>query len=229
MIVQQPYRLRQIIPETNNTFVWQLVPITGEIFNYEPGQFALIQHRTKKPYSIASSPANRDYLEFGIKLQGGFTRELNKLTVGAEIGIEGPYGVFIYQPEVHRQSVMFAGGIGITPMISMIRAATDTALDNKITLYYCNQTEDDIAYKKTLDELAVKNPNLRLIYSVDKSLRPGWTGEVGFVTADKIGQHLPDLTDRYFFMCGPLPFMKAVEGILLEKGVPGEMIKKEVF
>lgn len=228
-MVKQPYRLRTIIPETHNTFVWQLVPIAGEIFNYEPGQFAMIHHTTKKPYSIASSPANRDYLEFGIKLQGGFTRELNKLTAGAEIGIEGPYGVFVYQPQVHRQSVMFAGGIGITPIVSMIRTATDTAPDNQITLYYCNQTEDDIAYKKTLDELAAKNPNLNLIYSVDKSLRPGWTGEVGFVTANKVHAHLPDLTDRYFFMCGPLAFMKAVEGILLAAGVAGKMIKKEVF
>lgn len=234
------YRIVNVSHETHNTFSWQLTPWSGEIFDFTPGQFVMLHllnpdgtSQAKKPYSIASSPLNKKYLELAIKVQGNFSGQLATLRTEDLVGVEGPFGAFTYQPQKHKQVVMLAGGIGITPFISMIRYLSDAALeDNKIWLYYCNQTEAEIAYRRELEELGRQNPNLTVTFSVDRCLIegcPGWYGEVGFIDSSKIEEHIGDYKDKYFFLCGPPAFIQIAEGIIKNHNVPSEMIKKEGF
>jgi len=232
----QKYQIQAKIKETKDVFIWRLSPQENQIFAYKPGQFAMIHLLKKdgtsyqsKPYSIASSPGNKEYLEFGIKVQGGFTKTMAKLNPGNTLGITGPYGTFTYDPNIHQDVVMFAGGIGITPLISMIRFGTIAKPNNKIFLYYCNQTERDIAYKNILDKLAQKNPNLKIIYSVDKCLSDNWAGEIKLINKEKIKKQVANFQDKHFFLCGPQAFMGAVESALIANQAPNGNIKKEVF
>lgn len=225
----QQYKITAKIKDARDVFIWQVAPMQGNIFDFQPGQFAMIHlfddtgvTSLKKPYSIASSPLNKKYLEFGIKIQGEFTQKMNKaLKINDAIGIEGPYGIFTFNPKIHQNIVMFAGGIGITPFISMFRFAAESAVPVKILLYYCNQTENDIAYKNSLDKLALQNPNFQIIYSVD--------AKIGLISEDTVKKCITDYQDKYVFLCGPIPFMKAVESILQSCKVPNDRIKKEVF
>jgi 3-phenylpropionate/trans-cinnamate dioxygenase ferredoxin reductase subunit len=166
----------------------QLVPQNGDVFDYKPGQFSMIHlfgddgvtTWQKKAYSMASDPSNREYLEFGIKIHGDFTRKLATLKEKDVVGIEGPYGIFTYSAQTHTDVVMFAGGIGITPFISMIRCAIEQKLGNKIFLYYFNQTENDISFKEILDDEALKNANLTVVYSVDNAVTEGYCASAKF-------------------------------------------------
>lgn len=231
------YSIRRIIQETNTTFLWQVVPQQGAIFEYKPGQFSMIHlfeddgvtTWQKKAYSMSSDPPNRAYLEFGIKIHGDFTQKMAAMKEGEVLGVEGPYGVFTFDPQIHTDVVMFAGGIGITPFIGMIRFATEQKLKNRILLYYFNQTEQDISFKGVLDDLFSKNPQLTVVYSVDNPLTREWRGEAGLVNEEKVVNRVQDFSNKYFFMCGPMPFMKAVELILQAHGVSRALIKKEVF
>lgn len=230
------YRIQKITRETQNTIIWEVVPEEGNVPNYEPGQFAMIHlfnHDDtvwkKKAYSMSSSPREKRFLEFGIKIHGEFTQKMATLGVGESIGVQAPFGNFIYKPAVHADLVIFAGGIGITPFISMMRFAGEAAPENQITMFYCNQTENDIAYKKSLDDLSQKNPNFQIIYSVDSSLTETPTYEIGFISEERIKKYAPDLSDKYFFMCGPIPFMKSVRDILHKNSVGDERVKQEVF
>jgi ferredoxin-NADP reductase len=231
----QKYQIQAKTRETRDVFIWRLAP-REKIFAFQPGQFAMIHLLGKdgiqvgsKPYSIASSPLNKEHLEFGIKVQGEFTKAMAKLNPGGTLGISGPYGTFTYDPDVHQDAVMFAGGIGITPLASMIRFASFVAPANRIFLYYCNQTEQDIAYKNILDELAEKNSNFKIIYSVDKCLTNQWIGETGLINEEKIKKQIADFQGKHFFLCGPPAFMDVVESALTANQVPNGNIKKEVF
>lgn len=231
------YKITAKIKDARDVFIWQAAPMQGKIFDFQPGQFAMIYLYDsdgalylKKPYSIASSPLNKKYLEFGIKIQGEFTQKMNRdLEINDAIGIEGPYGIFTFDPKIHQNIVIFAGGIGITPFVSMIRFAAESAVFGKILLYYCNHTENDIAYKNTLDKLALQNPNFLIIYSVDACANDQWTGEIGLICEDTVKKYITDYQNKYVFLCGPIPFMKTVESILQSCKVPNDRIKKEVF
>lgn len=233
----QQYKITAKIKDARNVVIWRTAPVQGSIFDFQPGQFAMIHlfdnngaTWLKKPYSIASSPLNKEYLEFGIKIQGEFTRKMHKtLKINDVIGVDGPYGIFTFNPKIHQNTIMFAGGIGITPFISMIRFATESDASAKILLYYCNQTEKDIAYKSALDKLIAQNPNFQIIYSVDTCANNQWIGEIGLICKEKIKKYIANYQDKYVFLCGPGPFMNAVESILQSCKVPNDRIKKEVF
>ena len=231
------YILNRIIQDTSATFCLQLVPQRGDVFEYKPGQFSMVHlfkddgvtTWQKKAYSMSSEPLNREYLEFGIKIHGDFTQKMATLKEKDVVGVEGPYGIFTYDADRHTDVVMFAGGIGITPFISMIRFATEQKLQNKILLYYFNQTEGDISFKAILDDAVLKNSNLTVVYSVDNALNRTWSGEVGLITEDRVLSRVRNFSNRYFFMCGPMPFMKAAALILQANDVSQSYIKKEVF
>lgn len=230
------YRIQKITRETHNTITWEIVPEEGTVPDYEPGQFAMIHLFNpdgtvwkKKAYSMSSSPREKRFLEFGIKIHGEFTQKMATLEAGETVGVQAPFGNFIYKPAIHTDLVIFAGGIGITPFMAMTRFAGEEAPENRITMFYCNQTERDIAYKKSLDDLSQKNPNIRIVYSVDRLSAETTAYEIGFINEERIKKYAPNFSGTYFFMCGPIPFMKSVREILHKNRVGDERIKQEVF
>ncbi|MBI4360056.1 MAG: hypothetical protein HY564_03105, partial [Candidatus Jacksonbacteria bacterium] len=193
-----PYKIQKITRETHNVILWEVVPEQGETPYYKPGQFAMIHLMNpdgsvwkKKPYSMSSSPTEKKFLEFGIKIHGDFTQKMETLEVGERILIQAPFGFFVYEPDIHKDVVFFAGGIGATPFLAMIRFFSQSAPQNKITMFYCNQTELDVSYKTVIDGLAAQNKNFSVIYSLDKRVTDGWTGEVGFISEELIKKHVP--------------------------------------
>src|SRR3989338_2891729 len=121
MLIQiKEWYIQKKIQDTSDVYIWQVIPKNGDIFDYKPGQFAMIHILNsdgtvfqKKPYSMSSSPLQKNSLEFGFKIHGNFTQKLASLTEGDKIGLSGPYGVFTYDKDIHKHLVIFSGGIGI--------------------------------------------------------------------------------------------------------------------
>ncbi len=123
---------------------------------------------------------------------------------------------------------MLSGGIGITPLISMIKYATDLKIQKNIILIYGNNTAQDIAFKDELENLQKQNQNLKTIHVINQP-PPRWKGYTGFINASIIKKEIADYQNRIFYTCGPPGMINSMKKILQELKVPENQIKVENF
>jgi ferredoxin-NADP reductase len=115
--------------------------------------------------------------------------------------------------------VLIAGGVGITPMMSMIRTLADRADKRPVILLYGNKDWDAVTFREELDALK-QRLDLTIVHVLEKP-PAGWTGEKGFINADMLARHLrPPFADHEYYICGPDVMMDAIETTLSELGVP---------
>ncbi|MFW6009724.1 MAG: ferric reductase-like transmembrane domain-containing protein [Actinomycetota bacterium] len=180
------------------------------------------------PFSFSSSAEQTDLLEFTIKELGDDTRRLHELQPGTQAYVDGPYGAFTYAKSQAAGFVFIAGGVGISPVLSMLRTLADVDDRRPLHLIYANASTDDVIIHDELDELSH-----RLDLEVVRVLEDppeGWTGEVGIVDSDLLDRALPERPARYaYFVCGPPRMMDAVEPLLLARAIPEERINTERF
>ena len=199
-----------------------LVPESGEPIQYTPGQFMVLTapSGTKRAYSIVSSPS-MDFLEFAIKNVGGeFTSQLQSMGEGTRIQVDGPLGPFIYN--THGEYVLIAGGVGITPMISILRERDGKPECGKATLFYSSRTLDSAIYYDELGELASRNQTLECIFTLTREKPEGWEYETGHIDAEMLNRHLTDLEKKHYFVCGPSRMVDSFRTLLKGLGIPEE-------
>ncbi len=180
-----------------------------------------------KPLSFSSSPTE-DFLEVTKRLTGhDFSNTLNELKVGDKAIIRGPYGKLILE-ENHEKICMLSGGIGITPLRSMIRYSMDKELKTSIILLYSNRFDDGIAFKDDFDEIQKRNLNFKMIITITRPSH-AWKGLTGRIDQKMIEKTVPDYLDCVFYTCGPSPMVDAMAAILSRMGIPETQIKQEYF
>lgn len=203
-----------------------------EDFNYLPGQYMFLtlngsSGQVTKHLSISSSPTE-EYLEVTKRLTGhDFANALKASRVGDQVMIRGPYGSFTFRGE-HDKVCMLAGGIGITPLRSMIRYSTDKELRSSIVLLYSNHREEDIVFKDELDSMSKRNPNLKVVNTITHPGRD-WRGLTGRIDREMLAQVVPDYRERVFFTSGPRKMVDAMVALLDDLGLPEGQIRKEYF
>jgi ferredoxin-NADP reductase len=101
-------------------------------------------------------------------------------------------------------------------------------LSSKITLFYGCRTENDIAFKEELVELAQENKNMKVIFIVNQPTEK-WKGATGNINAEIIKQLLPDYQENIFYTCGPPPMVEAMENLVVSLGLSKEKLKRELF
>jgi predicted ferric reductase len=224
-ILRRPYRVSEVRQERGDTWTLVMEPEGHSGFRFRPGQFGWLTvwgspfKLTAHPFSFSSSaaaPGGR--VEMSIRKLGDFTGEIDKVPVGRRVYLDGPYGAFtIGNPaDMH---VLIAGGVGITPMMSMIRTLADKGDKRPIVLLYGSKDWDSITFREELESLQ-QRLDLRVVH-VLANAPPGWTGEKGFIGADVLMRHLPQpFADHEYFICGPNVMMDAIEQTLGELGVP---------
>ncbi len=200
-------------------------------FSYAPGQFAFVRFKSEKVpaeehhFTLSSTPSD-PYLSFTIKKSGDFTAILDGLKVGDRARIEGPYGVFS-NSGMKGPFVMIAGGIGITPIMSMLRTMQEVSNTDQATLLYVCSTVGDIVFKKELDTMAAKNKWFKVAYVLSGEKRTGfYEGRFSGVILEKEVDRAAGIT---FFVCGPSAMMDAAVAILKKSGVPSNKIFTEHF
>ncbi len=201
-------------------------------FNYLAGQYMFItlssgSNQMNKHFTISSSPTE-SFLEITKRLTGHeFANALANLKVGDHVSLNGPYGDFTFQGEHHKIG-MLSGGIGITPLRSMIKYSTDKHLETSIILLYSSSHEDDIAFRDELEEAGKQNHNIKLINTITRP-GPGWKGLTGRIDAEMVKKFMPDYMERTFYTSGPQKMVDAMVSILRDLKLPEEQIKQEYF
>jgi ferredoxin-NADP reductase len=201
-------------------------------FNYLAGQYIYITigeepNLMTKHFTLSSSPSE-DFLEITKKLTGHpFANALASLKSGDKVSMIGAEGNFTFQGEYDKVG-MLSGGIGITPLRSMIKYSIDKKLNTSIILLYSNRHENDIPFRDELENAQTKNPNIKVIETIT---RPGtdWKGISGRVNAEMIQKFVPDYLERTFYTCGPPKMVDAMVSLLKELRLPEEQIKQEYF
>jgi predicted ferric reductase len=164
-----------------------------------------------------------------IKAAGDFTRTIPDVAVGTRVYVDGPHGVFSMDGRQAPGYVFIAGGVGVTPLYSMLLTMRERQDVRPVTLFYGSATSEEIIFRDELAELADAMPNLEVVHVITRPAA-GWTGESGQITADLLRRHLPPQFLRYqYFVCGSTPMMDAMEDVLVEIGVPFGQVSTERF
>ena len=231
------YRVEGIARETHNVWTLTLAPPEGMArFEFFPGQFQFLtfslgNRSEEHPFTISSSPTQHGFITSSIKESGDFTKSIKEIRVNDRVAIQGPFGRFSYvlHPEEH-DLVFIAGGIGITPFMSMLRQLRDTKADKDVLLLYASISEQDIVFREELDSIAAgKYPRLNVVHILSKPTAE-WRGERGHIDRGVIQKYCQrDLRTRSFYICGPPAMMTALIATVIELGVPSSHVRSERF
>ena len=123
--------------------------------------------------------------------------------------------------------VFIAGGIGITPFMSMLRFISDKRTERRVTLLWGNKSEKDVVFRKELDRFESSMPSLKIVHVM--SNQNDWPGEKGYIGKEIIRRYVQNITGSRFFLCGPPVMMKKIEGALRSIGVHRTRIHYERF
>jgi len=217
----------ELLREDVKRFVFSL----SEPISFLPGQFVNLRFQGDTrfhAFSIASSPKEGGMIELYIKRVREFTTKLFAAEPGTELECMAPMGAFLGK-ELWRNDdlVMIAGGVGVTPFLSVLRWARDFhVVDRHVWLFLANRTRDRIVAEEELRALDAL-PNTHVVLSLTREEPDGWDGETGYFTRDVLERHLHRLDGKTFATCGPGRLVEAVCATLAEAGVPPERIKKE--
>ena len=160
-----------------------------------------------------------------------FKRVLKNLTIGSEIMIDGPDGSFCLRKDAYKPAVFLIGGIGITPVFSILKNAAYEKLPHKLFLFYSNKRPEDAAFLKELQNLENENPNFKLIATMtemEKS-KQAWLGETGFINKEIIQKYIGNLNSPIYYMSGPPMMVKAMIELAEKIGISNDNIKFEEF
>lgn len=232
-------RVARIFTETPDVKTFRLMnPLGGPLpFDYLPGQFLTLvleiggQH-VKRAYTLASSPTRNEYAELTVKHEdGGLVSGhlFERVQEGDLLDCSGPQGALTFTGRECKCILLIGGGVGITPLMSVLRYLTDRSWQGDIYLLYGVHSPKDIIFREELTYLANRHPNLRVTITVSHPEGSDWTGTTGRITKELVANKVPDIVSRYVHLCGPVPFMESLKIALAELGVPAKQIKTEAF
>jgi ferredoxin-NADP reductase len=183
-------------------------------------------------FSHADSPTESQ-VELTTRLTGSaFKNALDALPIGAEVEILGAYGAFLFgydKPKI----AFLTGGIGVTPVRSMLRYLADTegagrVPGQELTVFYGSMTVDGIVYKDEFDEFEKRISRLRVVHVITNPT-PEWKGYGGFITAGVIRAELANPSEWTYYVVGPPPMITAMDKVLTQLEIPQGQIVVESF
>ncbi|CAN5709981.1 ferredoxin reductase family protein [soil metagenome] len=233
-MLMRPYEVDEVIEERGDSRTVVLRPVGHEGMRFRPGQFAWLTlwHSPfsieEHPFSLSSSAQDPERPAFTIKALGDFTSSIQYLTPGTRAYLDGPYGAFSVDRYGGDHNVYIGGGVGITPIMSMLRTLAERGDRRRHLLIYATKEWEGATFREELDELQEKL-DLRVVYVLEEPPEE-WEGEAGFVDAELLDRHLPEDRERaQYFICGPPPMLDAVDRGLNEQEVPVTNIHMERF
>lgn len=209
-----------------------------QALTFKPGQYFewTVPHAKadargmRRYFTIASSPTEEElHLAVRIESQNSstFKKALMNMGEGNTLMVSSLAGDFTLPSDSRTKLVFIAGGIGVTPFRSMVKYLIDTKQKRDIIFFYANRTEDEIAFKDLFDE--AREFGIKMVYLVNETKTPQWSGYVGFLTKDIIAKEVEDFKERTFYISGSHGMVTAFKKILAESGVPSSRIHTDYF
>lgn len=204
--------------------------------NFFPGQFLQVvfdkanrnNKELNKYLSLSCSPG-KEYIEVTKKISDSrFSQRLMKLKPGDKIQVNIPMGNCVFYQD-YKNIVFLIGGIGITPVISILEYIADGGLDTSVSLFYSNRTEEEIAFKKELDSWSGNNKNIHVYYTVTDCQPKEKSCLFGQINKELLVQKACELKEKVIFIFGPPKMVEAMEKLALELNGKKENIKVENF
>lgn len=235
-------RLAKIFPETHDIRTFRFVPPNGGPlpFDFQPGQFLNIKlpldgRSLTRSYTIASSPSRRDYCEITVKREphGRGSRFIHEvLREGDLVDIHAPAGKFYFSGEHTREVVLIAGGVGMTPIMAMLRYLTDIGWPGTIHLVFVARTIADYVFREEMEYLARRFMNFHLHVTLTREENLGGGNSaigVGRLSSERLLGWIPNLPSLPVFLCGPVGMMDDTRQLLVSAGVANDAIHTEAF
>jgi ferredoxin-NADP reductase len=231
--------IARIFDETPDVKTFRFVsPDGGPLpFTHVAGQYLNLSltidgRRVARSYTIASSPTRNAYCEISVKrAKGGYASHHLHDTwrEGDRIKVSAPAGKFVFAGHEGDRVVLIAGGIGITPMMAVVRSLTDRGWRGDIYLLFSVRLVTDIVFREEIAYLQSRFANLHVRIVVSRDPETPWDGLRGQITREVIADFVPRLTRGPVLLCGPAPMMTAMREILVGMGVPDADVWQEAF
>jgi len=232
---KRPFSVTRVAPEGMSSVGIELRPVDKRPFRYVPGQFVIVSFQSKHispephPFTLSSTPTRPEYLQLTVRTNGDWTRHVARITVGERVYIQGPFGRFSHVfTDPAREIIMIAGGIGITPMLSMMRFMADRQDQRAITLIWSNRSREHMVYPDELNELGEKLTGFRsvLIFTGNSDEYLSTEG----LNLEKLQSMLKGSgRQAAIFVCGPEQMMVQIKNDLKRIGFEPRSIHTETF
>jgi predicted ferric reductase len=232
------FLVEKVAKDSDTMFTLTLKPANGKMFRYKPGQFGFLRIQSKgisgeeHPFSISSQPANKEFITMTVKNLGDWSATVGNIKPGSKAIIDAPYGRFnpaLYPCEAG--IVLIAGGVGITPMLSILRDFYLNRRDQKVMLIWGVNTRSERICNDEFDAFERDMKNFVLVPVIARE--PDYDGEKGFVTDDLIDRVLTAhgfaIAEQQYFVCGPAIMQNGILKILRAKGIRNKQIHYESF
>lgn len=231
-------RLLRSEPVAEGTTAFHFAKPTG--FSFEAGQsvnLALIDppetdaKGNRRTFSLVSAPYENAVVIATRMRDTAYKRVLKAMPPGGRANLRGPAGKFSLDREDTRPAVFLAGGIGITPFVSLLRQAAHDRLARDLWMFYSNRRPEDAAFLDELVGLQQRNSRYRFVGTMtemEKSSRP-WSGDTGFLDRAMLERHLKELAASVYYVAGPPGLVEAMQKILAGTGVTEEAIRTDEF
>lgn len=223
---------KEEIANDTMAFYWQ----KPQGFRFKAGQYCdmtLIKPKVtdedvkERAFSMASAPYEEEVITATRISDSDFKQWIEDFTVGTEVKFDEPRGEFTLHEDEKTSAVFIIGGIGITPVRSIIAQAAHDQLPHKITLLYSNETPVNSAFMDDLKGFAEKNPNFTFVPVMTDANE--WNGESGLIDADMLKRNVSDISAPIYYLCGPPGMVKDMRQMLLETGADEDNIQVEEF
>lgn len=217
------FRVSRVVRESPNVVSVYLTGRRMRSFHFVAGQWARVIFFQKgmwhgPPFSF-SAPYDGKELRFSIKALGDWTARAEELCPGTRVWLEGPLGTFTLAQGRTNKQLFIAGGIGITPILAMVRSLSRKA---GAFLCYAARTRTDLVFTREVAKSGVRH-----VYILSGEVCDGY--ETGYVTLERLRHHCPDLADRDVYLCGPPAMLNALLPALRAAGVSEERLHHERF
>ena len=244
-------RVARVFDETHDVKTFRLVaPDGGDLpFDYAAGQYLTLtlprgEGPLRRSYTISSSPTRRGHCEITVKRDpdGAGSRYLHdRVREGDALAVAAPAGKFTFDHllkqadgTAERGVVLVAGGVGLTPMMSIVRALTDRTWPGEVYLVNVIRTPADLVFGEEIAGLARRFPNVHLLTALTRGMGDGvdvpyGTTVRGRPTPEVLNDFVPDLAAHRAFVCGPDAMMDATVDLLKSLGVPADRVATEAF
>lgn len=231
----RPWRVKSVTPQGLKNWQVTLEPDGHPGQTYEAGQFAWLNTSgspfslTEHPFSISSAPGSGRDVEFIIKELGDATGLTGRIAPGSMAYLDGPFGHLVTTGRREPGIALIAGGVGIAPILGILRQLEHDSDPRPQTLIYANRAAEQIACQAELEQLA--QSERRTIIHVLTEPPEKWSGKTGLVDAGLIAEVFADPATKswLYILCGPVAMMEGVEDALIAQGVPSNQILSERF